>query len=149
MYVCMYFFFLKCLVLLLHEGTLAGRGRSCPPEKTVGLTVPFGQIGYAAPWVSLVGQLLMDLLPSLLQVGNLVSWPCMVDIVKGSDVVDDDLICRVEVLVAVDVVSCIQCAASVVPQLCGQCGSQSCTILWRQALSFQTPEGNGLDSTPV
>lgn len=91
----------------------------------------------------------MDLLPSLLQVGNLVSWPCMVEIVEGSDVVDDDLIGRVEVLVAVDVVSCIQCASGVVPQLCGQCSSQSCTISWCQALSFQTPEGNGLDSTPV
>ena len=40
----------------------------------------------------------------------------MVEIVEGSDVVDDDLISRIKVLVAVDVVCCIQCASSVVTQ---------------------------------
>lgn len=54
----------------------------------------------------------MDLLPSLLQVGNLVSWPGMVEIVEGSDVVDDDLICRVDVLVLHQV--CLRCGAPIV-----------------------------------
>lgn len=65
--------------------------------------------------MGLVGQLVVDVLSSLLQVWNLVCGPCLVEGVQGSDVVDDSLVSRIQVLVAVYVKSCVQCATRVGP----------------------------------
>ena len=47
--------------------------------------------------------MLVDASPCLLKMLKLVGWPSMVKRVEGFDVVDNDLVCRIKVLVAVEV----------------------------------------------
>ena len=54
----------------------------------------------------------MDLLPSLFQVWNLISWPCMVEIVEGSDLAGRGTCC---------------CGCRTLHQVCLLCGDP---IVW-------------------
>ena len=57
----------------------------------------------------------------------------------GSDVLYDDLICRVDVALGMDIVDDIQKAARVMAQVLGHAVSQCRSIAWCKALTFDTP----------
>ena len=53
-------------------------------------------------------------LPSLLELWKLVSWPCLDELVHGSDMVDDYLVAWVSIPFAVDVVDDVKDSSIVV-----------------------------------
>ena len=63
---------------------------------------------YSVPWVLFLLQLLSGQLPRLFKSWHLVGWPCLDEVMDGSDVLYDDLICRVDVALGMDIIDDIQ-----------------------------------------
>ena len=47
-------------------------------------------------------------MPRLFKIWQLVRWPCLDEVMDGSDVLYDDLVCRVDVALGMDIVDDIQ-----------------------------------------
>ena len=111
------------------------------------LPFPFQEVGdgscqrtlHGVPGMVLGTLVLVDVGPGLLEVRDLVSGPGMVEGVESFDVVDDHLVCRGHVFVAVDVVGGIKRTTFVMTQLCGQSCSECCSVSWCQALCLDAP----------
>ena len=99
--------------LLLEEERAAG---SMPSMDVLDLPFPFQDVGDCGshrtpdhiPWTLLGLELIVELSPSLLQMGELFWWPVVIQGVHGFDVVQDDLVSWIHVLLAVEVIRGVQ-----------------------------------------
>ena len=108
------------------EMHLIGQHERCfcsgPVKKIMHIPSPLGHVGDGGchgsldcvPGVLLASEVVMCGLPSLLELWKLVSWPCLDELVHGSDMVDDYLVAWVSIPFAVDVVDDVKDSSIVV-----------------------------------
>ena len=65
-----------------------------------------------------LAELVGDLCPCLLKVLDLVRWPVVKEGVNGLDVVQNDLVTRVDVLVAMQIIGAVKKPTCMMPQMC-------------------------------
>ena len=77
----------------------------------------------------------------------LVFRPGLDELVHGADVMNDDLVCWVHVLVAVNI--SYVASRMLWAQMLGQCMSKCCTVSESEALAFNAPDSHWLYATSV
>ena len=65
----------------------------------------------------------------------------MVELVQCFDVVQDDVVSRVNVLVAAQVISAVQESSCMMTKACSKGLSEGRAVSWGQSLCFNAPEG--------
>lgn len=91
----------------------------------------------------------MYLNPGLLEVVDLFGPPRVVKLMQCFDVMQNDLIARVNVFVAVQVISAVKQAACMMSKVGSKCLSEGRAVSWGQSLSFNAPECYRLDASFV
>ena len=95
-----------------------------PSVELIDLPLPLHQVGYGCghgssddiPWILSLLELVMYLNPGLLEVVDLFGPPRVVKLMQCFDVMQNDLIARVNVFVAVQVISAVKQAACMMVQ---------------------------------
>ena len=131
--------------LIFHQVWSSG---SVPSVDVIDLPIPLHHICYGCshgssyhiPWVLFLVGLIVNLSPRLFEVLDLFWRPGVVECVHGLDVVQNDLISRVHVLVAMQVIGAVQEPSCMMAQMGSKCLSEGCSISWSKTLCFYAPE---------
>ena len=134
-----------------------GSTGSMPSMDVLDLPSPFQHIcngcchgtSHHISWMVPLTELVVDLGPCLLELLELVRRPVVKESIYGFDVVQNDLITRVDVLVAVQIIGAVKKPTGMMPQMSCQCLSEGYAVSWCKTLCFNAPESHWLDSSFV
>lgn len=96
---------------------------------------------YHGPWMLFGLELLA---PGLLKMCHLFWRPLVVQGVDSLDALNEDLISRILVFVAAQIIGAVQKSPFMVAKMSSHCLAQCCSVAGHQSLSFNSPDTNWL-----